>query len=220
MINNLERGRYPNFLQNTYRVFRGIHNPTKAFSFVEMLITMALAALLLTLVNGITYSTSDYSRRIIELSTTARKLEFFVELMRKELGELHRETGNPAFDFLGGEGMLSYSTSRLEFIARNDTPAGYLRIEWIHDPEKKVLERSVTPVVTDTRQAGKTTVTKILENVEKVEFSIFDGKKWFPLTGSLAPIDIANAVGVDIYFVKASSPVFGNAFSTAFLLPK
>ncbi|MBF0408421.1 MAG: hypothetical protein HQM10_13810 [Candidatus Riflebacteria bacterium] len=192
----------------------------RAFTFPEMLISITLAALLFTLVNGISYSVSDYSARLIEMSSSARKLEFCVELFRKELGELRRETGNPSFDFLGGEGMLSYATSRLELIARSEIPSGFLRVEWMHDPEKKTLERIVTPVVTDLRLAGKSTRTTLLTNVDKVEFSVFDEKKWFPLTGSLAPIQTAIAVDINIQFVREESPIFGAVFNTAFLLPK
>ena len=191
----------------------------RGLTLVEMTIALALTALLLILVNGLLGGVSRWSVHTREASVQARRLEFALEVMRKEIGELHLVASDPRMLLLGGAGTLSYVTTRAELIARDEMPSGLLRVEWKFDPPTRRLLRTVTPVAGTSREAGVSRTVPVLGDLEKVQFSIFDGRQWTALTGSDAPVEKPRAIGLELGFIPSRSPLFGAALTTAFHLP-
>lgn len=192
---------------------------TSGLTLIEMTIALALTALLLILLNGLLGGVSRWSVHTREASAAARKLEFALEVMRKEIGELRLVASDPQMLLLGGAGMLSYATTRAELIARDEMPRGLIRVEWRYEPSEKVLIRTVTPIAGPSREAGVSRSVVILEQLEKVQFLVHDGKAWIPLTGSNAPVENPRAIGLELGFVPSASPLFGAALTTAFQVP-
>lgn len=191
----------------------------RGVTLIEMTIALTLTALLLILVNGLLGGVSRWSVHTREASSSARRLEFALEVMRKEIGELRLVASDPQLLLLGGAGTLSYATSRVELIARDEMPNGLLRVDWKFDPSSGQLLRTVTPVSGSSREAGVSRTIPILEHLEKVQFSVHDGQKWIPLSGSNAPVEQPRAIGLELDFVPSQSPLFGSALMTAFQLP-
>ncbi|MBF0498843.1 MAG: hypothetical protein HQM09_01815 [Candidatus Riflebacteria bacterium] len=200
----------------------------RGVTLIEAVIAISLTALLLVLVNGMTSGLARVTVRVREASVAARRLEFCVELMRRELAESRFGTsGNAsgtatgtAFVPRGGDGMLSYPTGRGEVIAHDEMPRGFLRVDWHFDPSTGTLSRVVTPIEGWGNEAGSMRETVLLSGVKELVFSIYTEGKWFPLTGTLAPFEKAEAIRLDIGFIPGESPLFHNAFSTAFSLPR
>lgn len=192
---------------------------SRGLTLIEMTIALTLTALLLILVNGLLGGVSRWSVHTREASAAARRLEFALEIMRKEIAELRLVASDPQLLLLGGAGTLSYATTRAELIARDEMPSGLVRVDWKFDQEAGDLLRTVTPVAGNSREAGVSRSMKILDNLENVRFSIHDGRKWIPLTGSNAPVEEPRAIGMELDFVPSKSPLFGPALTTAFQLP-
>jgi len=191
----------------------------RGLTLIEMTIALALTALLLILVNGLLGGVSRWSVHTREASLEARRLEFALEVMRKEIGELRLVASDPQFLLLGGAGTLSYATTRTELIARDEMPNGLVRVDWKFDPDTKTLQRTVTPVSGNSREAGVSRTVTVLDHLEKVQFSVHDGRQWILLSGSNAPVEQPRAIGLELNFIPARSPLFGPALSTAFQLP-
>jgi len=190
------------------------------FTFVELILAVSLSAFLLTIAGGFLFNMTEFSARAIADSLTSRQLEFCIETLRKEIQESRTDGTDPLYAFLGGDGTISFATSRTEIIARSEVPRGYLRIEWHFDEARGTLGRSVGALSRSDGRAGKTHSIELLKNIERLSFWRYDGKKWFPITGSPTSIPDAVALKLEITFRSDASPVSQQTFSTAFVMPR
>ncbi|MFZ2960762.1 MAG: prepilin-type N-terminal cleavage/methylation domain-containing protein [Candidatus Ozemobacteraceae bacterium] len=190
------------------------------FTLVEILIAITLTGLLFAILNGVLTGLVRIGSRTTEAIDASRRLEYCVELLRRELGELRLIPTDPQMSLLGGRGLLIFTTTRSELIARTEVPRGLVRVEWRHLPEKRLLQRTVYAVASGVHELGRMVTVDLLTQVEDVTFSSFDGLSWTPFRGVLEPASCARAIGFDITYAKGESPLFQPGFSTAFRLPE
>lgn len=190
------------------------------FSLVEVLMALTLLVILFTLANAALYGMAKISGNALGTMRKARALEFCIETMRKELGEVRFEPGSEQFSLDAGEGFLSYSTTRSEVIARSDMPRGFLRVEWKFDPDKKTLERTVTDLVQRGKEIGKSSTKRLLNGLSRVSFFLHNGKQWDLIRGKPQTLLITNAILIEIEFENGESPFPTRLYKSAFWLPR
>ena len=190
------------------------------FTLVEVLLALTLLSLLFALANGALFSMGRISGKTIASMQKARALEFCAETMRKELGEARCDPADDRFQLTGGEGFLSYSTTRSEVIARTDMPRGFLQVEWKFDPDKKTLQRTVTDLVQRGKEIGKTASSTLLDGLIRVSFEMHDGKQWTLLRGKPTVLPVTQAIAVELEFDKGQSPFSTPIYKSAFAMPR
>lgn len=189
----------------------------RAYTLVEMLISLALLAVLFTLLGSMLHGMSRISKLAEDSSVRDREIAFCFDLMRKELGEMVLDQKKVDFNFLSGENFIAYTTTRDELLARNTVPGGVKRVEWRYDPAAQQLARTVSMLIDGKREAGAPVETRFLSELQAFEIYIFDGVNWLRMTGisELVP----QTSGIAVRFAFAAEDKNQQFFETAFILP-
>lgn len=189
------------------------------FTLVEIWVALGLTALLFALVNGLVFGLLKATQISREVGRAGRAAEFCLEMFRKEVGEIRWDPADPMFTILAGAGVLAYSTSRREVIARDDMPRGYLRVEWRYDAGARTLVRRVSPIVAGVGEAGRTVTTTLLDDVLEVRFLRHDGQRWEVLTGGASPLPPSSALAMEVVRPLTSDSAARRVLPATALLP-
>ncbi|MFZ5952926.1 MAG: prepilin-type N-terminal cleavage/methylation domain-containing protein, partial [Candidatus Rifleibacteriota bacterium] len=190
----------------------------KAFTLVEMLISLALLAVLFTLLGSMLHGMSRLSRLAEDSSLRDRQISFCFDLIRKELGEMVVIQNQGDYSFISGENFVAYTTTRSELLARNSIPGGVKRVEWRHDPGTGNLVRTVSMLVDGKREAGEPSRTRFFENLDGLEVYIFDGVEWLRMTGISEAMPQTQSIALRLIF-KSAPGEKNEFFESAFILP-
>ncbi|NLI77781.1 MAG: prepilin-type N-terminal cleavage/methylation domain-containing protein [Candidatus Riflebacteria bacterium] len=189
------------------------------FTLVELWVALALTAVLFALANGLLYGMARLDRAARTAGRTAREAEFCLEVFRKEVGEIRHDPADPSFTILGGSGMLAYSTSRREIIARDDMPRGFNRVEWRFDPARHVLVRTVSQLAHGVATVEAPRSQVLLNGVAEVRFLRHDGRQWVALSGGVGPLEPGRALGMEVVQVLGEDVRERRVLPAAALLP-
>lgn len=158
-------------------------NKRAAFSLVETLISLALLAVLFTILGGLLHGMSRISRAAEDISTFDREAEFCFELMRKELGEAVVDNSRLDYSLVAGDNFLAYTTVRTELVARDTVPDGAKRVEWRYDPGEKELVRTVNRIMPEGRELAPSSRMAFLTGIEGFEIFHQLAFGWAKITG-------------------------------------
>lgn len=180
---------------------------------------LALTAVLFALANGLLYGMARLDVASRTAGRAAREAEFCLEVFRKEVGEIRHDPADPSFTILGGAGLLAYSTSRREVIARDDMPRGFNRVEWRFDPARHVLVRTVSQLAHGVVTADVPRSQALLTGVAEVRFLRHDGQRWVALSGGVGPLEPARALGMEVVQILGEDTRERRVLPAAALLP-
>ena len=158
-------------------------NKRAGFSLVETLISLALLAVLFTILGGLLHGMSKISRAAEDISTFDREAQFCFELMRKELGEALVDNSKLDYRIIAGDNFLAYTTVRSELVARDTVPDGAKRVEWRYDPGEKELIRTVNRIMPQGRELAPTSRMAFLKGIEGFEIYQQLAYGWSQITG-------------------------------------
>jgi prepilin-type N-terminal cleavage/methylation domain-containing protein len=189
----------------------------RGYTLVEMLISLALLAVLFSLLGSMLHGMSRISRLAEDSSVRDREMSFCMDLMRKELGEMILDQKKVDFNFISGDNFMAYTTTRNELLARDSIPGGVKRIEWRYDPALKCLKRTVSTLIDGKRDLAARVETAFLDTLEGFEVYYFNGVDWIKMTGisELVP----DCTSICVRFVFPSENRDKQFFETAFILP-
>lgn len=191
----------------------------RAFTLVEVLISLTLLGILFTLLGGLLGGMSKIARLADDDSVRNRQMNFCFELIRKELGEMIVDQGRLDFNFIGGENFVGYTTTRPELLVKNSIPGGARRVEWRYDAAEKTMTRSATMLIDGKREAAPPVRTTFLEGLAGFEVYYFDGVQWLRMTGISELVPQTLAIAVRFIFDSPDSDNKQQFFESAFLLP-
>lgn len=191
----------------------------QGYTLVELLISLALLAVLFTLLGSLLHGMARISRLAEDGSVREREIAFCFEMMRKELGEMVIDQRKADFSFLSGENFIAYTTTRNELLARDSIPSGVKRIEWRYDPGAQVLVRRVSMLIDGKREAAAPVETRFLEGLQSFETLIFDKVNWLRMTGISEQVPQTHSIAVRLAFASENRESGREFFESAFLLP-
>ncbi len=189
-----------------------------ACTLVEMMISLALLAVLFTLLGSMLHGMSRLSRLAEDSSLRERQMSFCFDLIRKELGEMVVVQNQGDYSFVGGENFIAYTTTRDELLARNSIPGGVKRVEWRHDPGTGSLIRTVSMLIDGKRDAGEPVKSSFFEDLDRFEIYVFDGVEWLRMTGISESMRQTQSVALRLVF-KSAPGEKEEFFESAFILP-
>lgn len=190
-----------------------------AFTLVEMLISLALLAVLFTLLGGLLHGMSRISRLAEDNSIRDREMNFCFNMIRKELGEMVVEQKKTDYSFLSGENFVAYTTTRQELLARNSIPGGAKRVEWRFDPGANNLVRTTSMLIDGKREVGAPVATAFLQGLAGFEVYFFDKVQWLRMTGISELVPQTGSIAVRFIFNSDEQPGKQEFFESAFILP-
>jgi prepilin-type N-terminal cleavage/methylation domain-containing protein len=192
----------------------------RAYTLVELLISLSLLAVLFTLLGSLLMGMSRISRLAEDDSLRERELNFCISLIRKELGEMQVDQKLVDYNFLGGDNFIAYTTTRRELLARDSIPGGSKRVEWRYDPTEKILIRTVSQLIDGKRQIAAAPVkTKFLEGLAGFESYFFDGVNWLRITGISELMPRTGSLALRFVFDDPDEPENQKFYESAFILP-
>lgn len=191
----------------------------RAFTLVEMLISLILLGVLFTLLGGLLSGMSRISRMAEDDFVRDREMSFCFDLIRKELGEMIVEQGQESYRFLSGENFVAYTTTRQELLARNSIPGGAKRVEWRYDPSAQKLIRTTSMLIDGKREVGLPSVTPFLEGLAGLEIYFFDKVEWQRMTGISELVPQTSSIAIRFIFDSETQTGKQEIFESAFILP-
>lgn len=192
---------------------------SRAFTLVEVLISLSLLAVLFALLGSLLTGMSRLARLTDDDSMRDREMNFCFDLIRKELGEMILEQSKVDYSFVSGDSFISYTTTRPELLVKNSIPGGVRRVEWRYDAAARQLIRSASLLFTAGRDPAPAVVTRFFEGLTGFEVYFFDGVQWLRMTGISEKIPQTHAVAVRLAFASRDEPDRQKIFESAFLLP-
>jgi len=192
----------------------------RAFTLVEILISLTLLASLFVLLGGLLSGMSKVARLAEDDSLRDREINFCFDLMRKELGEMILDRKRLDYDLISGDGFFSYTTTRPELLVRNSIPGGPRRVEWRYDAAAKTVVRRASMLAAgSSREGGTPVVTSFLEGLAAFEVYHFDGVQWLRMAGISEPVPATLAIAVRLVFASSNDSAEQRIYESAFILP-
>ena len=196
-----------------------LRSSRRAYTLVELLISLALLAVLFTLLGSMLHGMSRISRLAEDGAVRDREMSFCFDLMRKELGEMVLDQRKADFNMLSGENFIAYTTTRTELLARNSIPGGVKRVEWRFEPAEKRLVRTVSMLIDGKRTAAAPAQTRFFQELKGFEIYVFDGVDWLRMTGISELVPQTTGLCVRLIFPSERDDQKDEFFESAFLLP-
>jgi len=184
----------------------------RAFSIPEILIAIALSAILFALANGALWGVAKLSQNVMGTMQAERGLNFLNDQLRREIGEINWDGESSDEMVRAGEELLIFPTFRHEVIARDHVARGYVQVEWRFDHQKGTLFRKMK-VLRLGNAFGRNIETdpvKILTGLKAVHFVKHNGKSWVPIRGAPSVLAKPAALGVEIVLADndGDHPIF------------
>jgi general secretion pathway protein J len=192
---------------------------SKGFTLVEILIAVAIASLILTIIYG------SYASSIDTMNYTRKKMDTF-SLTRLTLSRMNEELTSSFFSedseevmFSGEEGGLSFISSSHERIFKDSREYNLVEIGYFTEAAEEEASGSESLSLwrredrtpdDDVLEGGER--EKLMEGLEGVEFKYYDGEEWRSEWDSKEQSCLPQAVEVTLKFP-------GKEFSTIAFIP-
>ncbi len=188
------------------------------FTLIEIMISLLLLSVLLSLLSGMLYSMMKLSNTAESVSGRQREVAFCLDLMRKELGEIVVNNNDSRLTLLAGEDFLSYATTRQELVARDSIPRGLARVEWRFDRQNGNLIRKVFQVPEPGRIQPPETETRFLSDLKQIEIGYLDDETWRIAESDSFVIPKTRGISIVLRFNNAAGNSNQKSYSSSFLL--
>ncbi len=179
------------------------YNWQQGFTLVEILIAVAIASLILTIIYR------SYATSIDTMNYTREKMDAF-SIIRLTLSRMNEEITSSFFAedskvavFSGGEGKIDFVSSSHERIFKDSREYDLSEIGYFTEPEEEgerlsLWRREDRTPDDDVLEGGER--EKIIDGLEGLEFKYYDGKEWLSEWDSKEERGLPQAVGITLRF--------------------